>query len=377
MNQSFYATVFFSIIITGVSSCKDPAGNKNTKEPPVAVTMYEVTREKAVYYDTYPATIVALKEVELRGQVSGYLTGIFFNEGSTVKQGQKLYEIDRRKYAATYEQAKNNVKIAEDNLEKVQRDVDRYTELSRQDAISKQSLDNALTDLQNVRLQVLSARSELEKANTDLEYSVITAPFDGTIGISQVKLGALINPGQTLLNIVSSDDPMGVDFVIDEKDMGRFVQLNSQVMPADDSTFRISLPDKTTYSHNGKISFIDRAVDPQTGTIKVRLIVPNNERSLRPGMSCNVKVLNQDAGIRVVIPYKAVVEQMGEYFVFRADSSKARQVRIRLGTRMGFYVIIQEGLNAGDKIIIDGIQKLHDGATVMTADQQQPAGYNK
>jgi membrane fusion protein, multidrug efflux system len=374
MNRTSQILIFTGFIII-VASCKDPVGSKMSKEPPVPVTLSTVIKEKAVYYDSYPATAVALKEVELRGQVSGYITGMYFAEGSTVHKGQSLYEIDRRKYQATYEETKNSVAIAEENLQKVQRDADRYTELSKQDAIAKQSLDNALTDLHNARLQVSSTRSELEKANTDLEYSLITAPFDGTIGISQVKLGALITPGQTLLNTLSSEDPMGIDFVIDEKDLGRFVTLNDKVMPANDSTFRITLPDHSLYPFSGKISIIDRAVDPQTGTIKVRLIFPNPEKLLRPGMSCNVKILNQDAGEQVVIPFKAIVEQMGEYFVFRADSGKAKQVKISLGTRMAEKVIIRDGLNPGEEIVVDGIQKLHDGAPIMTSAQQNPSGH--
>lgn len=376
MNKVFHLIILISLTI-GAFSCKDPVSIKNTKDPAIPVILYQVEREKAVYYDTYPATVVALKEVEIRGQVSGYVTGIFFNEGSTVHKGQTLYEIDRRKYAATFEQAKNNVKIAEDNLQKIQRDVDRYTELNKQEAIARQSLDNAMTDLQNVKLQLSSANAELEKAKTDLEYSLISAPFDGTIGISQVKLGALINPGQTLLNTVSSDDPMGVDFVIDEKELGRFLKLDNKVMPANDTTFRITMPDKTLYPFSGKISLIDRAVDPQTGTIKVRLIFTNSEHLLRPGMSCNVKILNPDAGLQVIIPYKAVVEQMGEYFVFRADSNKAKQVKINLGTRMGYKVIVLDGLNPGEQIVIDGIQKLHDGVPVIAATQQKSTGFSK
>src|ERR1035437_8024657 len=146
----------------------------------------------------YAANIVALKEVELRGQVTGYITGIFFTEGKKVHSGEKLYEIDRRKYRAAYEEAQSTVKIAEGNLEKVQRDANRYTDLANQDAVAKQLFDNAMTDLKNAKQQVDAANSELLKAKTDYGYSLINAPFDGTIGFSSVKLGSLITPGQTL-----------------------------------------------------------------------------------------------------------------------------------------------------------------------------------
>ena len=264
-----------------------------------------------------PATIVALKEVELRAEVGGEITGINFKEGQPVKKGQKLYEIDRRVYEANYNQAKASLNIAKQNLDRTQRDANRYVELNKEDAIAKQRLDNALTDLQNAKSQVSAAQANLEKTKTDLNYSIITAPFDGTIGISMVRMGALITPDQTLLNVISSDDPMGADIQIEQKELARFQSLERKNPAPGDSTFRLILPDNSIYKYYGKISIIDRNVDPQTGTVKVRLSFPNPDRTLKPGMKCNAGVLNQNSGLQLVIPYKAVVEQMSEYFVYK------------------------------------------------------------
>ena len=277
---------------------------------------------------------MALKEVEIRGQVSGYITGIFFTEGKEVHSGEKLYEIDRRKYQAAYDEAQSNVKIAEDNLEKVQRDADRYTDLASKDAVAKQLFDNAMTDLKNAKQQVNAANSELIKAKTDFEYSLINAPFDGTIGFSSVKLGALITPGTTLLNTVSSDDPIGVDFEISETELSRFQKLENTTISKNDSTFRITLPDNSIYPYLGKISVIDRMVDQQTGSIRVRIIVPNKAKMLKTGMSCKVLVLNANAGQQVIVPFKAVMEQLGEYFVFAVNGKTVKQVKVSLGPRV-------------------------------------------
>ncbi|MCX6257060.1 MAG: efflux RND transporter periplasmic adaptor subunit [Bacteroidia bacterium] len=363
--------IIYYALIAGLLSCSGNTASNKTSEPAIPVTVANVKLTNAVFYNSYPANIVALKEVELRGQVSGYITGIYFTEGTEVQPGEKLYEIDRRKYQAAYDEAQSGVKIAEDNLEKVQRDAERYTDLDRQDAVAKQILDNAMTDLKNAKQQVVAANSELIKAKTEYDFSLITAPFKGTIGFSNVKLGALITPGQTLLNTVSSDDVMGVDFEISETELSRFQKLDNAVNINNDTTFRITLPDNSIYPYSGKISVIDRAVDQQTGTIRVRITVPNKERLLKPGMSCKVNVLNTNAGQQALIPFRAVLEQLGEYSVFIIKDKNVKQVKVLLGPRVTSDVIVLDGLKGDETIVVDGIQKLHDGALITIAPSQK------
>jgi RND family efflux transporter MFP subunit len=359
-----------------IYSCNGKSRSGNDDPPPVQVTVDTSTLRSVSFYDKYPGTVTALKEVGLRGQVTGYITGIFFKEGSRVREGQKLYEIDRRQYEASYRESAANLEIAQENLAKAQRDVDRYTALNNQDAIARQRYDYAVTDLSNARSQVSLATEELEKARNNLDYSLIMAPFDGTIGISQVKMGDLINPGQTLLNTISSDDPMGIDFVIEQSELSRF-ELLVKASPAEvDTTFRLVMPDDAVYPYPGTIMLIDRAVDPQTGTIRVRLTFPNPDHDLRPGMDCNVLVMHYSKVPEIIIPYKAVMEQMGEYFVFLAQNKQAKQVKVSLGHRIGADVVVREGLNSGDVIVVDGIGKLRDGAEISSgpppAQKNQP-----
>ena len=357
-----FPVIIFCALASGFLSCRSKSVTKN-EENATPVNIFRVKSEQTVFYNAYPANIVSLKEVELRSQVSGYITGMYFNEGKRVRSGQKLYEIDRRKYQAAFEVAQSNVKIAEANLKKVQQDADRYIELAKEDAVAKQLLDHAMTDLNNTRQQVESANSEMIKARTDFEFSLIKAPFEGTIGFSNVKLGALITPGSTLLNIISADDSLGVDFDINEKELMRFQEMAALVRAKNDSTFRITLPDNSVYPHPGRISVIDRAVNPQTGSIRIRIVIPNTERTLKPGMSCKIMVLNAQ-GQQILIPYKAVMEQLGEYFVFAVQDNKAAQVKITLGPKVASNVIVFKGLNEGDNIVVDGIQKLHDGSAI-------------
>ncbi|MGD0340475.1 MAG: efflux RND transporter periplasmic adaptor subunit [Bacteroidales bacterium] len=365
MYKVIHVTIYFAIA-AGLLSCRGSAANSKSEDNAIPVTVTEIKSGQAVFYNTYPANIVALKEVELRGQVGGYITGIYFTEGKTVHSGEKLYEIDRRKYQAAYEVAQSNVKIAEANLEKVKLDADRYTDLARQDAIAKQLFDHAMTDLNNAKQQVDAANSELIKAKTDFEYSLIKAPFNGTIGFSNVKPGALITPGQTLLNTISADDSLGVDFEVNENELRRFQNMENSLITKNDSTFRITLSDNSIYPYFGKISVIDRAVDPQTSSIRIRIIIPNKEKILKPGMSCKVKVLNA-TGKQILIPLKAVMEQLGEYFVFTVHENKVAQVRVTLGARVTSNVIVLKGLNEGETIAVDGIQKLHDGSLIKIA----------
>jgi membrane fusion protein, multidrug efflux system len=355
-------TIFLLALILSSACRKKDAGNPAGAGVPVNVA--EVRKEKVSYYSNYPGSIVPLSEVQLRSEVSGFITGIYFKEGSSVKKGQKLYEIDRSKYIASYNQAKANVDIATANEEKARRNADRYTKLSEQDAIAKQRLDDAMTDLQNAGLGLVSAKAGLSAAQTDLNYSLITAPFDGIIGISQVKMGSLVTPGQTLLNTISTDNPMGADFVINEKELGNFQELSTVNGSKNDSTFRISLPDKSLYREKGSIQVIDRAIDPQTGTIRVRLVFPNPDRKLRAGMSCLIHVLNAGEQGQLVIPSKSLLEQMSEYFVFVVDSNKAKQTKVTLGAQFEDRVVVAGGLQEGQQIVTDGIQKLKNGAPV-------------
>ena len=372
--QLMYKTsqiIIYFALIAGLLSCSGNAANKKNEVNAVPVTVTDVNLTKVIFYNSYPANIVALKEVELRGQVGGYITGIYFTEGKKVHSGKKLYEIDRRKYQAAYEEAQSNVKIAEDNLEKVQRDANRYTDLANRDAVAKQLFENAMTDLKNAKQQVDAANSELIKSKTDYEFSLINAPFDGTIGFSRVKLGALVTPGQTLLNTISSDDTMGVDFEISETELRRFEELDNAVISNNDSTFRITLPDNSIYPYSGKISVIDRAVDPQTGSIRIRITVPNHENMLKPGMSCKVLVLNANAGLQILIPFQAVLEQLGEYFVFSIKDKIVKQEKVFLGPKVNSNVIVLNGLTGGEIIVVDGIQKLHDGSEISIAPPQK------
>jgi len=365
MKNKLYLLGFVIIITITITSCSNKSAQQ--KIPPTPVDVYKVQSEKAVYYDLYPASVTPLNLVEIRPEVSGYLTDIYFKDGQHVDKGSKLYGIDQQQYKAAYEQAVANLNVAKANLKKTQQDADRYTDLAKDDAIARQVLEHAEDDLQAAKMQVTAAESNVNAVQTNLRNSIIYAAYDGTIGISQVKLGSAVTAGQTLLNTLSSDNPMAVDFSIDEKLINKFTKLLHEKTGSEDSTFTIVLPDQSIYPYPGRISLLDRAVDPQTGTIIARLIFPNSNYILKPGLTCNVRVLNNDNSNSIIIPYKAVTEQMGEYFVFVVNGNNVIQTKISLGRQINDMVIVTSGLAPGELIVTDGIQKLHDNSPIVIA----------
>jgi RND family efflux transporter MFP subunit len=369
MKQIIVMSVLLLVVAMVLSSCSvNKAEQKGP--PPVAVAVVEVKSGNATYNDEYPATVVALNQVDLRAEVSGYITDIYAQDGQRVSKGMKLYAIDQRQYQAAYDQAQANLNVAKSNLARAQQDADRYADLAKNDAVARQTLEHAQADLESAKMQVAASEATVKSVETNLHYSVISAPFDGTIGISLVKLGSAVTTGQTVLNTISSDDPIAVDCAVDEKQISRFNSLLQSAANGKDSTLMIVLPDQSLYPYAGRLSFLDRSVDPQTGTIRIRIILPNPKRALKAGLTCNLRVRTTSASAMMLIPYKAVTEQMGEYFVFVAKENKVTQRRVNLGMSIDDMIVVNTGLQPGDQVVVEGMQRLRENSVVCAT----PAG---
>jgi membrane fusion protein, multidrug efflux system len=357
-------TLIAFVLVIIFSGC---GSNQQQVQGPAAAIPVTVEEAKAVhapYYDEYPGTVVALNQTDLRAQVSGYVTGIYFQDGQKVRKGQRLYAIDQQVYNATYQQALSNLQVQETNLVKAQKDAERYHELDKKDAIAKQQVDYADAALDAAKRQVEAARANVNAVRANVSFANIVAPFSGTIGISQVRSGTSVVAGQTVLNTISTDNPMGVDFTVDQKEVFRFTQFQQAKKNATDSIFTLAFGNDK-YSAAGKIHLIDRAVDAQTGTIKVRLIFPNDDGVLRAGMSATVRVLNNASQQSITVPYKAITEQLGDFFVYVVgDSNKVFQRKLVLGKQVGLDIIVKEGLQQGEKVVTQGAQNLREGAVI-------------
>ncbi len=351
-----------TLICLSVLSC----GRKKVAvtHQPEAVNTQVVEAAIVDYTNEYPGVVNALVEVNIISQVTGAVTDIYFTDGQKVKKGQKLYSIDKQQFKAQYDQAVANLNAAKANLDKAQKDADRYNFLQEKDAIAKQTVDYAQATLETAKQQVKAAEEGVVNQSAYLRYSEIASPADGNIGFSAVKKGALVTAGNTVLNTISSNNPIGIDFYLNEKEVPTFM---AEVDKSNkDSLFTVVLPDNSVYSSYATIYAIDRAIDPQTATLKVRLLLPNEREMLKAGMSCTVRMKVSSATKLVTIPAKALVEQMGEYFVYVVQpDSTVREQRVSKGRSLGVNVTIDAGLAEGETIVVDGIQSLRPGAKVM------------
>ena len=357
----------FLILLVIMTACTNKKAPVQQAPPPVPVTVQEVTEADAVYYDEYPATVTALNQVELRPQVSGFITGVHFKDGDRVRKGQLLYSVDAQLYSANYEQAVANLQVQEANLNKAQKDANRYHELDKKDAVAKQLVDNADAALEVAKKQADASRANIQAVQTGVRYTKVYAPFDGVIGISAVKSGAAVTAGQTLLNTVSTDRELAVDFNVDQKEIFRFTNMISEKPNPADSTFTLAFGQEV-YPNPGKLYLLDRAVNPQTGTLKARLVFPNNKNLLVAGMTGTVRVKNNASTQAILIPHKAITEQLGEFFVYVPnDSNIVSQRKVLPGKQIGTNVIIKEGLVKGETVVVEGVQNLREGAQINTA----------
>ncbi|EIM76272.1 RND family efflux transporter MFP subunit [Nitritalea halalkaliphila LW7] len=340
-------------------------------EPPVesSPTLVEVAPvEQTSLRRTYPfsGTVRALEEIEIRGDVAGYITAIFVEDGARVRKGDRLFEIDQSRYQAGEAVAEANLAIAKETLNRVQKDFKRYEELKEAEAIATQLYDDARIALRQAELEVEAATAALRTAQTDRAYANIRAPFTGTVGFSEVRLGTLVRPGETLLTRLSSDDPIGVDIYPD----AALLPLMMQWKEAGEAIGLLRLGDQN-YPEKGRISTIDRAVDERTGTIRVRLLVPNPEYRLKPGLPLKVQVPEFEERSQLRIPLTAVKEQMGEFSVFVLQEDRTvREQKIKRSFQAEGYMIIEEGLTEGQKVVVSGVQKLRSGDPVRIKEEE-------
>ena len=375
MNKSFplKSAAMLTVLLTAACS-----GSKAPPAPAAPQVVVQTLAPRAIDVTAdYVAQTEALNEVEIRPRVGGLLETQGVVEGSKVKKGQLLFVIDAQPYAAAVLQAKAALALAQAALDQSDRDLARVRPLSTIDAVSQQELDAAIARHDSARAQVEAAGASLQTAELNLGYTRVVSPIDGVIGRAQLKVGGLVTAYTTLLSTVYSTDPMYVNFAISE---ARVLEIQRELGGALSQTakaeraFRVLLVDNSIYPHPGKMNFIDAAVDNTTGTLKVRLEVPNPDQLLRANQFARVRVTTQHLSDAMVVPQRALQEFQGKNFVWVIDGEKkASQRDIVLGPRVEQDVIIHDGLKAGDSVVIDGMQKLKQGVTVAV---KEPATAN-
>ena len=337
--------------------------------PPPEVLVAEVVQKDVPIYIELVGSTLGSEDVEIRARVEGYLISMLFTEGSFVRKGQPLYKIDPKPLEAALDQAKANLATAQAGLEKTNNDVARYQPLFARQAVSKQELDNALSAQQAARAQVDARNAAVAQAQLDLGYTNITSPVDGVIGTTQRKVGSLVGRGEsTLLNTVSQVNPILFRCSIAEAEYLRLARRGGQDPKAaqKQANVELILADGTIFSHKGRLDAIERAVDPTTGTLTGQFTFPNPDRLLRPGQYGKARLVTDIKEGAVVVPQLAVQERQGLYsvMVVKPDAT-VEQRTVKTGERVGNLWIVDSGVKPGEKVIVEGLQKVQPGVKVV------------
>jgi membrane fusion protein (multidrug efflux system) len=355
-------------IALSISSCSKGA------PPPAAavdVSTVTITPHPVSFPEDYVGETEAINAVEIRPRVGGMLEKRVPIEGERVKAGDLLFIIDRQPYIAALAQARAALAQNQAALAQSQRDLERAKSLSEIDAVSQQELDAAVAKNQANLASIDAGKATVRNAELNLGYAVITSPIDGVMGRALLRQGGMVTANSTLLTTIYQNDRMYVNFSVSEQ---RLLSMQRQLgrAPSQDSRspppFRIFLADGSEYPLAPRLNFIDPAVDNRTGTLALRLEVDNPHQLLHAGQFARVQVVAQQDPNAIVVPQRAVQDLQGKNYVWIVDTSgHAQQRDVRMGPRVGSDWQVQQGLKAGDVVIVDGVQHLKPAAAVKAA----------
>jgi membrane fusion protein (multidrug efflux system) len=366
-----YLIIFVPIIFSfALSGCG--RGNAAIKLPDTDVLVAPPVQQDVPVHSEWVATLDGYVNAEIRPQVSGYLIKQNYKEGSVVGKSQVLFEIDPRPFQATLDRAKGELAQAEAALAKSTIDVDRDTPLVAQKAVPKEKLDNEIQAKFAAQAAVESAKAAVERAQLDLGWTKVTSLVDGVAGICEVQMGNLVGPNSHLTS-VSQVDPIKVYFPVSEQEYLRAKHLSSTAQPIDlfDSSPELILADGTVYPHKGKILLTDRQVDTNTGTIRLVAAFPNPGNILRPGQYGRVRIQTSFKKGALLVPQSAVKELQGGYQIALLGADNKAIIRpIKAGEKVGTMWVIDDGLKAGDQVIVEGVEKVKDGTPVVPKSTQ-------
>jgi membrane fusion protein (multidrug efflux system) len=340
--------------------------------PPEVYVMPVVQKDVPTYLELVGQTR-GYQDVDVRARVEGFLERVHFQEGSLVRAGAPLYDIDRKPLEAVVAAARADQATAEARLAKAENDVARYTPLVAKQAVSQRELDDARAERDAARSQVDAAKAAVEKATLDQGYTRIFSPIAGLAGTTMVKAGNLVGRGEnTLLTTISQIDPMIFEVGVTEADYLRIVRRGLQsgkpagrggAAPVEG--IELTLADGTKYTQTGKVGPVERAVDPTTGTLGVQIIFPNPDLILRPGQFGRAKALLEMKPNALLVQQRAVQELQNLYSVAVVDDSNKVSFRnVKVGPRVDSFWVIEEGLKPGERVVVEGLQRVQDGMTV-------------
>ncbi len=361
------AMLFFGAFFV---SCKEKASKK---APPPKIEVVEVIQKDVPIYQYFVGQIYGQEDVTINARVEGFLTGIYFEEGSRVEKGKLLYTIDPQPFIAAVAREKSNVAEAQTKLLNAENELARYKPLAEINAVSKSDLDFAQANRDASFAALEAAKATLRMAEINLGYTRIKSPITGFIGKTQARVGEFVgrSPSPVILNMVSKINSIRVQFFITESQYltlaKKFDSSNRKDTRQEDQEGYLSLilADGSTHPYKGVVDFINREVDAQTGAMLIQATFPNPHLILRPGQFSRVKVRLKDEKGALLVPQRCVSELQGQYSVFVVNSeNKIESRQVKMGDKVDGYWIAKEGLNAGDKVVLEGLQKVGSGMEV-------------
>lgn len=369
--------------------CVGCAKPEQAKPPPPEVVVVQVEQRDVPIRKEWIGTLEGLVNAQIKPQVTGYLLRQTYQEGSFVKKGQLLFEIDPRTFQAALDEAKGKLANAEGQLAtaqanqvKAQQDVDRYTPLAKEQAIPQQDLDNAVqanaaaqAQVRAARAQIEAAKAAVESAQLNLGFTKVVSLIDGIAGIAQAQIGDLVSQS-SLLTTVSTLDPIKVYFPVSEREYLEYARENPDAA-RNHLALEMVLADGSIYPHKGKISLADRQVDVKTGTLRIQGVFPNPGNVLRPGQYARVRAVIKTRRDALLVPQNAVTELQGNYQLAVVSSDNKVEIRpVKVGERAGTDWIIEDGVKPGEKIVTEGLQNVQAGMIVNPRPSKAPAQVN-
>ena len=377
--RRFPAAVLIPCALVGLAAA---AGCRKAAPPPPAppdVLVAAVVQQDVPILREWVGTLDGSTNAGIRPQVSGYVLRQAYDEGTWIRQGALLFEIDPRPFQAVLDEARGQRAQAQAQFGKTELNVKRYTPLAEQKAVSQEELDDAIQDNLAAKAAVAAAQAAVERAELNLGFTRLIAPVDGIAGISDVAIGDLVGPSGSALTMVSAVDPIKVYFPISEQEYMKAAEHARAVGGAAEDVLKdgleLVLADGSVHPHKGRVSVADRQVDVRTGTIRIAGLFPNPGNVLRPGQFARVRAaVGIEKGARLV-PQRAVSELQGSYHVAVVGADHKIQFRpVQVGERTGGQWVIREGVQPGEQVVVEGLLKIRDGLPVNPKPYAPPAG---
>ena len=363
-----FASSAAALAIGGLAGCSK--SGPPPAPPPPTVEVAPVIQKDVSIYQEWIGSLDGNVNAEIRPQIEGYLLNRTYAEGSAVKAGQVLFEIDPREFQASYDQAKGSVSQYEAALANANTTVTRYKPLAAQKAISQQELDDAVTRQLTAQANLDSAKAALERAKLNLGWTKVASPIAGIAGTAKSQIGDLVGK-TTVMTTVSQVNPIRVYFNPSEQEylawVGKYGPVEKTLRAAnlEGGQLQLILADGSTFPHRGKPILVGREVDVKTGTIQIAGVFPNPGDVLRPGQYGKVRVAVDTRKGAILVPQRAVSELQGSHQVGVVGSDNKVTIKVvKLGPTEGSLYVIDEGLKPGDRIIVEGLQRVRSGMTV-------------